>query len=150
MHKIAFHQDDLTAVEVLDTNGLQRTVQIFPEAVPYLMDDLRETHTEFFVVPPPSRAPTLFVAFARGFIATSIVVAIIDCLGMLGLVMFAMSVMFDQMEAYACAVGDGWKLTLADAKNALLPQREAFELEAQGIPVLVDDEPQEEEPPMVD
>lgn len=48
--KIAFHHDAM-AVEVLDINGLQRTVDIFPTMAPVLVDSCRTSRVPFSVLP---------------------------------------------------------------------------------------------------
>lgn len=140
MTKLAFYQDE-HKVEVLDTNGLQRQVAIFPESVPYIVEDLRKADVDFFVAPAPEPAPAALVHFAQAFIATLLVIMLLDALGMLGMVAFAMSVLFEGVCRYADAVGEGWELTVADMKNAIVPQQSDYDdAGLEPIPVRADDE----------
>lgn len=122
--------------------GLQREVEIFPEAVPSLMGDLRASHVDFFVAPRPQEFPTIVIALCRATIATMLVVAFMDVLGLLGLVVFAWAVMLEMLEAWAVAVGEGWELTLADARKAVFggggSGSEPEQAQADAIPVLVE------------
>jgi hypothetical protein len=70
-------------VEVLDVNGLQRRVEIFPEVEPLLVQDLHEAHVPFYVAPQPSEPNVMLVAFARAFSLTMLVMLIIGALGMM-------------------------------------------------------------------
>ena len=119
-------------------------MEIFPEAVPSLIGDLRASHVDFFVAPPPEHFPAFVLALCRATIATMLVIAFMDVLGLLGLVVFAWAVMFEMMEAWAVAVGEGWELTLADARTAVFggddggAEPEPEQAQAEAIPVLVE------------
>jgi len=151
--KVAFYQDE-RMVEVLDVNGLQRSVMIFPEATPYLVDDLREAKVSFYVAPQDSvatwkAAETLLVAFATAFVSTLLVLQVLSALGMLWMVLFAMSVMYEGLARYADAVGEGWELTVAEWRAAW-NRFAGIELSEQhpqdaALPVLIDDEPSQPE-----
>ncbi|EOD24256.1 hypothetical protein EMIHUDRAFT_116035 [Emiliania huxleyi CCMP1516] len=80
--KVAFYADE-SAVEVLDSNGLQRRVAIFPGVAPILLQDLRSEKLPFFVVPERPQAPSVVLAFARGFVSMLVVILVINALGML-------------------------------------------------------------------
>ena len=68
-------------VEVLDTNGLQRSVQIFPEATPYLIEDLRAGNAAFYAVPQDStpEATKFLVAFATALVSTLVSYLVDTC-----------------------------------------------------------------------
>ena len=76
---VAFHANQ-RAVEVLDVNGLQRRVDIFPPVVDLLVDDLHAEHVPFFVAPEP--VPSPIVPFVQAFLATLFVLWVIVVLGM--------------------------------------------------------------------
>ena len=121
-------------MEVLDVNGLQRQVAIFPESVPYVVDDLRAAHVEFFVAPAVSHTDDqLLLAFVRAFIATLLVIMVMDAFGMLGYVAFALAMMPQLWEAWGTAVLLGWERTLDEWKGKGQQQSEA-------IPVRIDED----------
>ena len=144
VRKVAFYQDE-RLVEVLDTNGLQRSVQIFPEATPYLVEDLRAAKVDFFVAPIDSvqtgeTVQTLFVAFITAFVSTMLVIQVLSALGMLWMVVFALGVMYDMLTRYADAVGEGWKLTVAEWEAAWETNfGRKQQNQAGAIPVFIDD-----------
>jgi len=148
VRKVAFRESQHSVV-VLDMNGLQREVEIFPEVVPYLIDDLRASRVDFFVAPPPQQFPAIILALARATIATMLVIAFMDVLGLLGLVVFAWTVIFEMLGLWAVAVGEGWELTLADARKAIFgadddeaepepPQSGPEQAQSDAIPVRVE------------
>merc|ERR1719473_2332733 len=124
-------------VEVLDMNGIQRSVAIFPQAVPVLVDDMRDNGVDFFVAPPVAENPDALIIFTRAFVGTLIVVMIIDAMGMLGMVAFAGLIMLQMLSDWVDAVGEGWNRTAKDVKNAFVRKEEP---QGKAIPVLVDDE----------
>ncbi|KAL1518451.1 hypothetical protein AB1Y20_002743 [Prymnesium parvum] len=105
--KIAFHHD-ARAVEVLDVNGLQRRVEIFPDIAPVLVDSCRKGHVSFFVLPDQTANPML-VAFARSFVLTLVVILVIDALGLM------------EMLIWGCAIlGYNFYIFLAQLDAALV------------------------------
>ena len=76
--RAGIYQDE-TSVEVLDTNGLQRRVQLFPAAAPLIVHDLHEQRVEFFVI--PAREPSPFVPLAKALISVLFIVWVIEALG---------------------------------------------------------------------
>ena len=80
VRRVAIYQDS-SIVEVLDQNGLQRRIDVFPPAASLLVKDLHEEHVEFFVA--PVKQPSLLVPFDRAFVLTLLVIFLIDALGML-------------------------------------------------------------------
>jgi hypothetical protein len=94
--KVAFYADS-RSVEVLDINGLQRRVEIFPDVAPMLVDDLHAAHVPFFVAPAPEPFAPALVAFARAFVLMLVVLALIDALGLM-----------DQFLWGVMLVGAGW------------------------------------------
>ena len=144
--KVAIYQDE-RQVEVLDTNGLQRSVQIFPEAVPYLVSDMREADVDFYVAPPLSgQKVNPLVPFLSAFIATMFMLLLLEALGMLGMVLFAWAMIFEQLGTFADDVGVGWAMTLDDVKVALkmkprdVKADSAASPQGEAIPVLIEDE----------
>jgi len=87
--RVAIYQD-CSSVEVLDVNGLQRKIDIFPEVAPLLVKDMHAEHIDFFVAPAPEPSP--LVPFARAFVFTLLVVWIIDALGMLPTFLFGAAI----------------------------------------------------------
>lgn len=87
--KVAIY-DDGSSVEVLDTNGLQRRVDIFPGVTDVLVQDLREEHVDFFVAPVRPPAAPLLIAMAQAFIATMCLLAVINILGMTDMLFLGM------------------------------------------------------------
>jgi len=80
--RVAFH-DDQRAIEVLDVNGLQRRVKIFPEVAPLLVEDLHNEHVPFFVAPPPPAPfPPIVIAFVEAILLTLLTLIAIDVLGL--------------------------------------------------------------------
>lgn len=144
--KVAIYQDE-RAVEVLDINGLQRSVAIFPEAVPYLVTDMRQAEVEFYVAPPLSgQKVNPLVPFLSAFMATLFMLLVLEAFGMLGMVLFAWAMIFEQLAAFADDVGAGWAMTLDDVKVALKMKPRDVEADAsaaqqgEAIPVLIEDE----------
>jgi hypothetical protein len=141
--KVAIYQDQ-RMVEVLDVNGLQRSVQTFPEATQYLIEDLRAGKASFYVAPQDStpEAITFLIAFATALVSTLLVVQVLSALGMLWMVAFALAIMAEELTRFAVAVGEGWELTVSEWRAALIasvggqPEREQTE----GVPVYVDDD----------
>lgn len=80
VEKVAIYADGMSA-EVLDTNGLQRKVVLFPPATPVLVQDLHDAGVPFFVA--PVHEPSPLVPLAQAFIMTMIVIMLIDVLGMM-------------------------------------------------------------------
>lgn len=142
MAKVAFYQDQ-RMVEVLDTNGLQRSVQIFPEATPYLIEDLRAGKASFYVAPQDStpEATTFLVAFATALVSTMLVVQVLSALGMLWMVVFALSIMAEELTRFAVAVGEGWELTVSEWRAAIVASLGGRpEEQSEGVPVYIDDD----------
>lgn len=79
--RIAFHEEQRSSIEVLDVNGLQRRVEIFPAAAPLLVDDLREAHVPFFIASAPKPSPLLPLLYAS--VLTMAVMWMIAILGMM-------------------------------------------------------------------
>jgi len=80
VEKVAIYADGMSA-EVLDTNGLQRKVVLFPPATPVLVQDLHDAGVPFFVA--PVHEPSPLVPLAQAFVMTMIVIMLIDVLGMM-------------------------------------------------------------------
>ena len=141
--KVAFYQDE-RMVEVLDTNGLQRSVQIFPEATPYLIEDLRAGKASFYVAPQDSSSDftTFMVAFATAFVSTMLVVQVLSALGMLWMVVFALAVMGEELTRFAVAVGEGWELTVSEWRAALVAYLggPAEREQPESLPIYIDDD----------
>jgi len=78
--KVAIHSTQM-AVEVLDVNGIARRVQIFPDATPVLIEDMREAHVPFSVV--PEKAPNPLAPLYASFCSTLLVIWVIGALGMM-------------------------------------------------------------------
>ena len=148
--KVAFYQDE-TLVEVLDVNGLQRSVKIFPEAVPYLVGDLRDAHVDFYVAPPLEHEVSPLVPFLSAFCATLVMLMIFEALGLLGMVLFAWGMMLESLTQWADDVGKGFELTVAEwtkgGAAGAAPGGATDEAAQQGeaIPVLIEDEQQQQQ-----
>lgn len=119
---------DQTSVEVLDTNGLQRQVALFPEAMPYLVDDLKAANVHFFVFPettPAMTAAAFLATLGQALFASAFFLVLCRWFGMLEPMIFVMSLLPWVMTMYAEAVAAGFELTVLDAKAALGMQPEA-------------------------
>ena len=80
MAKVGIHSSQ-TAVEVLDVNGIVRRVDIFPDAAPVLMSDMRESHVPFVVI--QDHEPSPLAPFITSFLMTLLVVCVVGELGMM-------------------------------------------------------------------
>lgn len=106
--KAAFYMDS-SAVEVLDRNGIQRRVDLFPGADALLVKDLHEEHVDFFVAPEPTPSP--LVPFAQGLLAMMIILFVMELLGMKQAFVFGLYIWGSAMIALAdscveaCAAG---------------------------------------------
>jgi len=94
VRRVAIYQDS-SIVEVLDQNGLQRRIDVFPPAASLLVKDLHEEHVEFFVA--PVKQPSLLVPFARAFVLTLLVIFLIHALGMLPAFLFGCMIVGAEM-----------------------------------------------------
>jgi hypothetical protein len=116
VNKVAIYQDQ-TMVEVLDCNGIQRAVEIFPQAAPILMDDMREADVYFYVAPPLSREPSMAEHLAIAFATTCAVLLVFKALGVLELAIFGWMVMGEMIMSFARDVAHGAELTLGDLQK---------------------------------
>jgi len=94
--KVAFHEEHRSSVEVLDVNGLQRRVEIFPEAAPLLVSDLHAAHVPFYVASAPKPSPLLPLLHA--FALTMTVMWIIAILGMMDSFVFGCIIMGYELD----------------------------------------------------
>lgn len=149
MRQLAIYQDE-RVVEVLDTNGFQRPVDIFPAAVPTLVEDLRNSQVDFFVAPPlsePEQISPLSV-FAHAFVMTLIAVWLLQAFGMLGFVAFAMAIAIEGLTVWAELVGKGWELTVQDLKRSFAQVRGGARQER--VPVLIESDDAQRKRPAQD
>lgn len=118
--KVAFYSDQ-NAVEVLDINGLQRKVDIFPAVAPMLVEDLHREHVPFFVAPDPPDH-TMMVAFARSFVLTISVIFLIEVFGLMEYFIFGLVI-----------VGNAWMRILEELGGVMSEAcTEAYEYAAAG------------------
>ena len=121
--RVAIHSDE-TAVEVLDTNGLQRRVQIFPEVTSVLVDDLREAHVPFFVATSNKiEFPPILIAYAHAVVLTLLVIWMIEAMGMMEEFVFGMILVGNGLMALAAELDEAMTAAFDDVQNALSVQR---------------------------
>jgi hypothetical protein len=135
VQRVAIHEDE-TAVEVLDYNGLQRRVHIFPDMTPMLVEDLHEAHIPFYIAPAPWQPPIFLVAFLRALTLTLLVIASIAALGMM-----------EEFILGCIIVGNGLQVAMAELlaiiESSVVAMETAFARDdesAQAIPVPIDDD----------
>ena len=133
VQKVAFLHDE-SAVEVLDVNGLQRRVLIFPEMSPLLVEDMHKAHVPFFVAPAPWEPPEIVIAVARAFILTLIVIAMIDAFGFTEQFVFGCILMGDYFLHLAAWTTELVEVGVDEMKWHMTPPRLRNEVygEAQG------------------
>jgi len=93
--KAAFHEEQRSSIEVLDVNGLQRRVEIFPAVAPLLVSDLQEAHVTFFVASAPTPSPLLPLLHACAL--TMAVMWIIAILGMMDSFIFGCIILGNEL-----------------------------------------------------
>ena len=118
--KVAFHSD-ASAIEVLDINGLQRRVDLFPAAVPGVIDELHREHVEFFVAPAPN-TDAFVPRLVRSVLCTMVVIWVIDLLGFMPDLLFGATVigaglfrLSDMLNQFIDEAGAGGKAEVGDA-----------------------------------
>lgn len=100
----AVFRDGRDAVEVLDANGLQRRVDVFPPAASLLLRQLHEAGVDVSVAAPPPRAPAAAITLARHGLAFVLITWMLDALGVLWLAVAL-------MLRWWAAVERGWRRT---------------------------------------
>lgn len=144
------------SVEVMDTDGLERRVDIFPEAQSMLVADLRQEHIPLYVAPQPkpTHSPALII-LARAWLLTILVVALIDLAGFMPEFIFGCMIVgaiwaafLQALDRELVALWVGAREALAEGQlrfNAAVQQLasallEGHQPQADPIPIYVDDE----------
>ena len=83
----AAFRDDRQAVAILDSNGLMRSVDLFPPAVPALVHELHDAHVVVELIGPPPSAPGPLVTFVRHGFSLAITAWVLEMMGMLRVVL---------------------------------------------------------------
>lgn len=129
IHAAAFHQDG-ASVDVMDSDGEQHRVDIFPGADITIVHDLRDSRVPFFVTPVPDKIiaqeRALLAALIHAILLTCLVVVLIDLLGMMDDLLWGAIIVGAAITWTLEALDKGVEATWDDFCQARMRYNQAF------------------------